>query len=164
MANTQKLGSLKINTILVMSFLSCNIERHMIHQITALSEFYKGCFPISQFDHSQSGQGVVIGVKNSLLGTPKLQKEGKTPLICTSTQKHYLQVFNTYQPSSLKVILKSCTNPRFIVLNCPCSLSNLRRKKKWHVSVVGLLLQGKAAENGHHLLVGHVAPLVFRTV
>ena len=41
MATTQKLGCQKINTILAVSFLSCNIEKHMRYQIVALPEFYK---------------------------------------------------------------------------------------------------------------------------
>ena len=54
MTITQKLGCLKINTILVISVLSCKIERHMSYQIwsckidrhmsyqiTALPEFYE---------------------------------------------------------------------------------------------------------------------------
>ena len=41
MATTQKLGCLKINTILIIFFLSFNIERHMSYQIAALPEFYE---------------------------------------------------------------------------------------------------------------------------
>ena len=40
MATTQNLGCQKINTKLAVSFSSCNIERHVTYQITALSEFY----------------------------------------------------------------------------------------------------------------------------
>ena len=39
MATTQKLDFLKINTILIISFLSFNIERQMSYQIAALPEF-----------------------------------------------------------------------------------------------------------------------------
>ena len=41
MATTQKLGCLKINTILIMSFLSFNIERQMTNQIATLPKFYE---------------------------------------------------------------------------------------------------------------------------
>ena len=41
MATTQKLGCLKINTILIISFLSFNIERQMSYQIATLPEFYE---------------------------------------------------------------------------------------------------------------------------
>ena len=41
MATTQKLGYQKINTLLDLSFLSCNIERHMRYQIVASHELYK---------------------------------------------------------------------------------------------------------------------------
>ena len=41
MATTQKLGCLKINTILVVAFFMCDIERQISYQITALPEFYK---------------------------------------------------------------------------------------------------------------------------
>ena len=41
MATTQKLGGLKMNTILIIFFLSFNIERQMSYQIAALPEFYK---------------------------------------------------------------------------------------------------------------------------
>ena len=41
MATTQKLGSLKINTILIISFLSFNIKRQMSYQIATLLEFYE---------------------------------------------------------------------------------------------------------------------------
>ena len=40
MATTQKLGGLKMNTILIISFLSFNIERQMSYQIATLPEFY----------------------------------------------------------------------------------------------------------------------------
>ena len=41
MATTQKLGCLKINTILIISFASFNIERQMSYQNAALPEFYE---------------------------------------------------------------------------------------------------------------------------
>ena len=41
MATTQKLGGLKINTILIISFASFNIERQMSYQNAALPEFYE---------------------------------------------------------------------------------------------------------------------------
>ena len=41
MATTQKLGGLEMNTILIISFLSFNIERQMSYQIAALPKFYK---------------------------------------------------------------------------------------------------------------------------
>ena len=41
MAGFQKLGCQKITTFLAVSFLSCNIERHMRYQIVALPEFFK---------------------------------------------------------------------------------------------------------------------------
>ena len=41
MATTQKLGCLKINTNLIISFLSFNIERQMSYQIATLPEFYE---------------------------------------------------------------------------------------------------------------------------
>ena len=41
MATTQKLGCLKMNTILIISFLSLNIERQMSYQIATLPEFYE---------------------------------------------------------------------------------------------------------------------------
>ena len=41
MATTQKLGCLKINTFLIIFFLSFNIERQMSYQIAALPEFYE---------------------------------------------------------------------------------------------------------------------------
>ena len=44
MATTQRLGGLKMNTILIISFLSFNIERQMSYQIAALPEFYKMAF------------------------------------------------------------------------------------------------------------------------
>ena len=34
--NYQKIGCVKIHAILVMSFLLCNIERHVLYQITAV--------------------------------------------------------------------------------------------------------------------------------
>ena len=41
MATTQKLGCLKINTNLIISFLSFYIERQMSYQIATLPEFYE---------------------------------------------------------------------------------------------------------------------------
>ena len=43
MATNQKLGCQKINTINILgiSFLSCNIERHMRYQISTLPNVYK---------------------------------------------------------------------------------------------------------------------------
>ena len=41
MATTQTLGCQKINTILVVAFFMCDIERQISYQITALPEFYK---------------------------------------------------------------------------------------------------------------------------
>ena len=41
MATTQILGCLKINTNLIISFLSFNIERQMSYQVAALPEFYE---------------------------------------------------------------------------------------------------------------------------
>ena len=41
MATTQKLGCLKMNTILITSLLSLNIERQMSYQIATLPKFYE---------------------------------------------------------------------------------------------------------------------------
>ena len=41
MATTQKLICLKMNTILIISFLSMNIERQMTYQIATLPKFYE---------------------------------------------------------------------------------------------------------------------------
>ena len=41
MATSQKLGGLKMTTILIISFLSFNIKRQMSYQIATLPEFYE---------------------------------------------------------------------------------------------------------------------------
>ena len=79
MATTQNLGCQKINTNLAISFLSCNIERHMGYKITALPEFYNMDFQNVKI-HLHFKFASLSGTKATAIVVPPPARPQPTPV------------------------------------------------------------------------------------